>query len=161
MATKRQRPKHLEDLAQKAVMDWAVVQRMPSRPGIKPGSVVADYLYAIPNGGQRGGAKNRNGIAIEAARMKGLGVKAGVSDLHLPVPVDGCPGLWIEMKKQREAFRSEAEARRAVSPQQAEWLQRMASLGFETAVCYGGQEAIDVIAGYLGLPSPFGASRGA
>lgn len=161
MTAKKPRPKHLEDLSQKAVIDWALVQRMPSWPGIKPGSVVADYLYAIPNGGQRGGKKNGKGVAIEAARMKGLGVKAGVHDLHLPVPSGGKVGLWIEMKKPRSAFRSEAEARRAVSPEQREWAAKMTGVGHAVTVCYGGQEAVDVIAGYLGLPSPFGARRGA
>src|SRR5687768_14032002 len=49
------------------------------------------WLYAIPNGGERNKAV--------AARLKAEGVKSGVSDLCLPYRAKGYGGLYIEMKK--------------------------------------------------------------
>lgn len=49
------------------------------------------WMFAIPNGGYRD--------KITAAKLKAEGVKAGVSDVMLPVPRQGLHGLFIEMKK--------------------------------------------------------------
>lgn len=54
---------------------------------------LALLLFAVPNGGSRN--------AIEAARMKGEGVTAGVADLLLLVSGNGFHGLAIEMKVGR------------------------------------------------------------
>lgn len=54
------------------------------------GRPLTDWLFHVPNGGKRS--------AIEAAIMKGLGVKAGVNDLVLPIMAGGYGGLWIELK---------------------------------------------------------------
>lgn len=48
-------------------------------------------LFAIPNGGERN--------AIVAGKMKAEGVRAGVSDILLPVARRGYHGFFIEMKK--------------------------------------------------------------
>src|SRR5262245_32523350 len=54
-------------------------------------------MFAIPNGSER--------AKPVAARLKAEGVKAGVSDVFLPLPIvhnSGMyAGLWIEMKKRR------------------------------------------------------------
>jgi hypothetical protein len=49
------------------------------------------WMYAIPNGGERG--------AATAGRLKAEGVKSGVSDICLPIPRKGYHGFYIEMKK--------------------------------------------------------------
>ena len=71
-----------EDTEQMGVIDWANwnLQRFPE----------LKMLYHVPNGGKRNPA--------EAARFKAMGVKAGVPDLCLPVPMNGYAGLYIEMK---------------------------------------------------------------
>jgi len=120
--------KHLEDQHQAALFNWAKVRRL------EQGGTLADYLYAIPNGGRRD--------AREAARMKGQGVKAGVSDVHLPIPAGNKHGLWIEMKAPKPAKVS-------VSTAQKEWIERMKALGHEAVVCRGWEEAKAAIESYL------------
>lgn len=120
--------RHLEDQHQAALFNWAKVKRVAA------GGVLADYLYAIPNGGRRD--------AREGARMKAQGIKAGVSDLHLPIPVAGSHGLWIEMKAPKPA-----QAR--VSAEQKAWIEKMKALGHEAVVCRGFDEAKAAIEAYL------------
>lgn len=53
----------------------AVVSHLRTR-GV-PGLV----FFHVPNGSKLGGKRNRKGISIQGGIMKGLGVRAGVSDL--------------------------------------------------------------------------------
>lgn len=87
--------------------------------------------YHIPNGGSRN--------AIEAARFKASGVKAGVPDLCIPVPNSKYHSLYIEMKYGRNK----------TSPMQDEWIERLRQLGHKVCVCYSANEAIDEIERYL------------
>jgi len=123
--------RHLEDQHQAALFRWARVKRVMVNGEL---GWLADYLFAIPNGGRRD--------AREAARMKAQGVKAGVSDLHLPIPVEGKHGLWIEMKAPKPA-----QVR--VSAEQKAWIEKMNALGHEAVVCRGFDEARAVIEAYL------------
>lgn len=92
---------------------------------------VHDFLYAIPNAAKRG--------KRVASMMKAEGLKAGVSDLHLPVPMNGYHGLWVEMKSEDGTVRKS----------QAEWLIKMSDQGYQTAVCRGWREAVQAIMSYL------------
>ena len=47
-------------------------------------------MYAIPNGGQRN--------FKVASQLKAEGVRAGVLDVCLPVPIAGFHGLYLELK---------------------------------------------------------------
>ena len=95
-------------------------------------------IYAPPNGGKR--------AKITGAMLKREGVRAGVPDLIMPIMkwatalacVSRC-GLIIEMKKPKGR----------TSKEQKEWLKFFESQGYQTAVCFSAQEAIDVIEGYL------------
>lgn len=91
------------------------------------------WLFHIPNGGSR----NKQ----EAAKLKQMGVKAGVSDLCLPYPRGMYCGLYIEMKygsnRQQDT--------------QKEFLADMAEAGHFVATCYSAEEAIKVIKMYLKL----------
>ena len=90
-----------------------------------------DLIYAIPNGGSRN--------QLEAVKLKRTGVKAGVPDLFLPVAKKGKHGLYIEMKR-KEGGR--------LSDYQKQWLARLSEQGYETAVCKGADEAIEVVKQY-------------
>jgi len=90
-----------------------------------------EWLHAIPNGGHRN--------KITAGKMKAEGVKAGVLDLHLPVPVGGCPGLWVEMKYGRNKL----------TETQQRWAAGMRRLGHRVEVCYSAGEAMETIISYL------------
>lgn len=128
---RRRRPRHEEAEHQATLCAWAAHYRMPDSPDVEPGAHLSDYLYAIPNGGRRN--------KLEAARMKGEGVKAGVSDLHLPIARQGYAGLWLEMK---------ADAGRE-TPEQRAWRLRMTRAGHRAVVCRGWAAAMTEIRNYL------------
>jgi len=99
--------------------------------------VLGHLLIHIPNGGSR---KN----AFEGYRLKRQGVRAGVSDLLLPVARGGYFGLWIE-------FKAAPPNDAVVSPSQKEWVELMAEQGYQAAICLGVDEAMKVLSGYLAL----------
>lgn len=114
-----------EDTEQINVVQWAEWNTR-KHPELK-------WLYHCPNGGSR----NKQ----EAVKLKQMGVKAGVSDLHLPYPKGTYCGLYIEMKYGSNRQQST----------QKEFLADMASAGHFVATCYSAEEAIKVIEEYLGL----------
>ena len=103
-----------------------------------------EWMFAIPNGGSRGGDKKS--AMIVGGKLKATGVKAGVSDIFIPVPAHNLCGLFIEMKK------SKLNGGGTVSPKQQEfgnWVQQM---GYGFCVCYGWEEAAAVITQWLSPP---------
>jgi hypothetical protein len=98
-------------------------------------------LFAIPNGGLR--------HPVTSNRLKAEGVKAGVSDLFLPVPVwttDALRssriafcGCFIEMKKPGAT----------TTVEQDEFITFARSVGFYCAVCHGWEVARDVLLEYI------------
>ena len=139
VAVRKPKRQNKEDSHQITLMNWSRVVRLPDLPNVKPNSRLIDYLFHIPNGGKRG--------KIEAAIFKKMGTKAGVSDLFLPIPMDGKAGLWIELKAP---YNSTTEKNYPTQAQKT-WLGLMALAGFKTAVCYGWFEAREVINNYLNL----------
>lgn len=99
----------------------------------------ASLLIHIPNGGFR---KN----AFEGWRLKSQGVKAGVSDLYLPVARGGYFGLWIEFKAARP-FNA------VISESQHEWIKKMLEQGYCAEVCMGAPAAMAMITQYLKQPA--------
>ena len=91
-----------------------------------------ELMHHIPNGGSRN--------KIEAARLKGQGVKAGIPDVFLPVAKGGYHGLYIEMKKQHGG---------TVSPEQKDKIAKLREQGYRVEVCKGFQNAADVIEAYM------------
>lgn len=63
---------HPEDIIQRAVCDHLRSRAWPD--------VV---WFHVPNGARLGGKRTKKGFPIQAARLKGLGVRSGVSDLIL------------------------------------------------------------------------------
>jgi VRR-NUC domain len=130
---------HVEHQHQKALITWAARTVLPAAADVKPGSTVADYLLAIPNGGARS--------AREGARLKAEGVKPGVSDLLLPLRRQGFAGLWLEMKAPGEK----------PNPRQREWLERMTLAGYLSEWRDNWLDAAGVIARYVGISDPSAA----
>lgn len=120
-------------------------------------------LYAIHNQG--------HGDRIRGNRAKAEGVKKGVPDVHLPIPRlasdldheifgplvvpyrDGgygfgvvC-GLYIELKRRK----TERGAAGRTAEVQDDWIDFLRGAGYAVAVCYGWEEARDVLLAYLGL----------
>lgn len=90
-----------------------------------------ELLHAIGNGGKRN--------VREAARMKREGVKAGVSDVFLPVAKGEHHGLYIEMK---------VKGNKPSGPQEW-WISKVTKQGYLAKICYGWIEAKEVIEWYL------------
>lgn len=134
-----QKNKDYEDKEQEALFQWARIETHVLLPHDYPN--IGDWLFAIPNGGKR----NVN----VAKRLKAQGVKAGVWDVFFPFPVGQWPGLWIEMKKQRQFFPSMRAADTALSDTQLIWGLQMELAGYSTGVAYGWEEARQLILGYL------------
>lgn len=91
-------------------------------------------LYHVPNGGSRHPA--------EAAHMKAQGVKPGVPDICLPVPVGRFAALYIELKRKRGG---------RVSEEQRGWIEALNRAGNRAVVCRGWDEAREEIVRYLGF----------
>jgi len=89
------------------------------------------WMYHVPNGGARD--------IITASRLKAEGVKSGVPDICLPVARQGYHGLYIELKIKKNK----------PSDNQKAWLEALSEQGYKTAVCYGWQEATEVITRYM------------
>lgn len=114
---------HYEDAEQAAIFEWAKLQKQ-RYPELA-------LLYHVPNGGKRD--------ARTAAILKRCGVKAGVPDLVLPVARCGYHGLYIELKAGKNR----------TSEKQDIWLKNLREQGHMTAVCYGFEEATNMILRYL------------
>ena len=93
--------------------------------------------FHVPNGGHRH-------IKV-AAEMKRQGVKAGVSDIVLPMARGGWFGLFLEFKGAPPN-----DAR--VSPEQNAFLVRIEQQGYYATVCRGVDDALRIIEWYLAQP---------
>lgn len=93
-----------------------------------------ELMYHVPNEGKRS--------RIAGARMKQSGLKSGVPDICLPTAHGGYIGLYIEMKVRPNK----------PTENQKRWLRALRSAGHCTAVCYGWEEARQLIEEYLKLP---------
>lgn len=88
-------------------------------------------LYAVPNGGHR--------HVLVARKLKAEGVKAGVPDIHLPVPRGKYAGLWIEMKAGKNK----------PTPAQVYWHALLREVGHRVEVCYSWPSAANVVEKYI------------
>lgn len=85
-------------------------------------------------------ANEGTGSVVRGRMQKRMGLRAGCPDLFLAVPCGGFSGLWIEMKR-REGGK--------VSPEQAEFLLSLKTMGYACEVCRGANKAMEVINDYL------------
>lgn len=122
-----------EDGEQTAVFCWAAEQIASGRfPEL-------EWMFSVPNGGSRG--SNKAHAMSVGARLKATGVKAGVSDIFIPIPRHNLCGLFIEMKKSPTFGGKVKDA----SPKQLEFGEAMMDNGYGFCVCCGWVEAVAVI----------------
>jgi len=91
-------------------------------------------LHAIPNGGFR--------HKITAGRLKAEGTKAGVPDIHLPIPKGGYASLYVELK-------SGDSTNKKGSPAQRRWIELSSLYGNYSVIAIGWREASDIIERYI------------
>lgn len=118
--------KSSESLEQQKFIQWCELSKNKYKD--------LDLIYAIPNGGSR--------HKLEAIKLKREGVKSGVPDLHLPKIILKYEyyGLYIEMKYGKNK----------TSKNQDEYIRRLKNAGYIVKVCYGFDEAKEVIEKYYG-----------
>ena len=112
---------HAEDALQRAV-----VSTLRLSPDLK--------MIAIPNGGKRG--------KVEAARMHGLGVMAGVSDLMILWPVGGI--AFIELKRPG-LVTGKKRPLKSLRPEQLAFYGWCSLNGFSATVC----DSVEMVEDYL------------
>lgn len=93
-------------------------------------------MFSVPNEAARS--------PKHGARMKAQGLRSGVPDICLALPVGGMPGMYIEMKRGSGG---------KVSENQQKWIDRLRSVGYVVEVCYGAEEAKEAINNYLNSAS--------
>lgn len=94
-------------------------------------------MFAIPNGGERARAV--------ASRLKAEGVKSGVPDTFLPVPIGSAHGLFIEMKKPKSSGKRSG----VVSGNQIEWANALIENGYQYFAAFDWKQARDCVLWYL------------
>lgn len=102
---------------------------------------VANLLFAVPNGGWRGGRAG--------AQMVYEGQVRGVADLILLYPAKGKSSLCIEMKVPKRKGSSAGKQ----SDAQKEWQSLVEQYGSSYVVCHGLIEFINAICAYLHIRS--------
>lgn len=113
------------------------------------------WYHAIPNGGSRGDdAKSR---AIRGGQLKAEGVKAGVPDTFLPLPMWGtvqdnpnlkfilCCGLYVEMKRTK----SEGKAKGSTSSVQDDAISYLRHSMYAVSVCFTWDQAARELQSYI------------
>lgn len=101
------------------------------------------HAFHIPNGGSRGGGKvivGKDGrpiksAVIEGKKFKRMGVKKGVPDIFIALPVNGYHGVFIEMKAPGEKL----------SPDQESMIINLRCNGYLCLVFCCAFEAIDAV----------------
>lgn len=93
-------------------------------------------IFHIPNGGLRS--------PREAAKLKRMGVKSGVSDLFLPAPV-----TWYNGVELHGFFLEMKFGQGSLSENQIEFLARMEAEGYGTGTAFGASEGLALLMKYL------------
>ena len=99
-------------------------------------------LFAIKNQG--------HGDAIRGGQSKAEGVKAGVSDLFLPVPFHGFHGFFLELKTPDKATHKNG----GLSAEQLEFFVKKAERGYWCGIGHGWNDALDKLYRYLAENRP-------
>lgn len=143
--TVRQRIAH-EEHDQQQVIAWGAIQ-------LPAWGLPRSVLLAVPNGAHLSmlvpGTNEEAARKRRVGRLRRLGMCDGAGDLLLTVARGGLHGLWIEMKKRRELFRSEREAECAWTDEQRAFCEAQRSQGYGYALCYGFDEARIAITEYI------------
>lgn len=100
---------------------------------------ILKWMHSIPNGAVLAG--NRSKRAIQMNTLKAEGLKPGVWDVFLPVPLNGYHGLYVEMKVGKNKL----------SENQESFGQFVHEQGYLTHTCYSWEEAKYAIQAYTGI----------
>lgn len=128
LAFGRAAPIPTEHQSQVAFMQWWA-------SWCRTAGIPEQLCFAVPNGGQRS-----RGVA---GKMKAEGVKKGVADVFLSVPMAGFHGLYLEFKRPGGRPTVEQEA----------FLYEVRRRGYNALVVWSTLEAIQAVKEYLKPPT--------
>ncbi len=118
----------LEYQEQKYLVDW-----------LRLHPILKNYFYKTNNEGKR---TSRQGYLL-----KQMGLRPGVSDIHIFYPTKSHSGLWLEVKRNKKYTPSER-----ITPTwlaQEKFLEDVKSVGFQGHFCYGWLDGKRIIEDYL------------
>lgn len=122
--------KHIEYEEQVKIFKWAFMSKRKYP--------MLNFMYS-----SQAGEKLKN--AIVASRAKRAGLRAGVPDIFLPYPKGNYSGLFIELKRPIK----KGYASPKVSDEQKKFLVYLNQVGYCAKVCYGAEQAIQLIELYI------------
>ena len=76
-----------------------------------------------------------------------MGLRPGVSDIHVCYPTKTHPGLFLEVKRNKKYTPSEMKTATWIA--QEKFLEDMKSVGFQGHFCYGWVDGREIIQRYL------------
>lgn len=146
----------IEHKNQVQFMRWCAAHRVDIKgsdfylPFAGPKETIADFIYAVPNGGKRPQKQKAvRGKVVncspEGAKLKREGCKAGVHDLFFPAPLWGFSGLYMELKKPV----SKDYAVPTVSAEQKDFGSRMQRAGYAVVYCWGFDQLVIAMKAYM------------
>lgn len=101
------------------------------------GNSLWDYAFATVNGAQLAGNGEQRARAM--ASLKKQGLKVGVSDIVIALPLDGFHGAFIEVKRDKKSKPTQ---------EQKDWVALMQLTGYYAKITYGFDETRDAILDY-------------
>lgn len=101
-----------------------------------------EWVHAIPNGGARS--------AASAGRLKAEGVKTGVWDVFVPIPIpdEGYIGMYIEFKRPEHRNHKNG----GMTDEQFVFGQWAHSKNYKLKLAYTWREAAQALCNYLEVP---------
>lgn len=96
------------------------------------------WLFMVPNGSAIAGNAEQRAKYVNALKRRGM--KPGVSDLFLSLPVGKYNGCYLEIKRDKKS---------PVSDDQEKWIELMLRTGYAAKVCCGYDECIEYLKSYL------------
>jgi len=118
----------LERMEQKWLVDWL---------NLHP--VLKEFFYKTNNEGKR--------TPQQTHFLKLMGLRPGVSDIHVYYPTKSHPGLWLEVKRNKKYTPSEMRTDTWIA--QEKFIETVKSVGFQGHFCYGWLDGKRIIDAYL------------
>lgn len=107
---------------------------------LRNGHSLWDFAYAVPNGAMLAGNAEQRARVMNS--MKKQGLKVGVSDIVIALPLGIYHGAYVEVKREKGSV---------ISDEQRNWLALMSSVGYFTHLALGTDQVLAAITAYWSL----------
>lgn len=122
-----------ERVVQTHLFQWLTYQRYQ-------GHKLSDFAFAIPNGTKLAGTQKQR--AMQASALLAQGMRPGVPDFAIAIPVNPFHGLFIELKRDDKA---------TVQSNQLEWQAKLRLMGYKSEIACGFDDAKAAVCKYFGI----------